>query len=218
LESFFHLSYFCSCSSCFLSSHQIVLGGFGDEVHIITIDGVHCRIEEPRVHNPGSAHYSHKFNAAGVGYEIGIAIYSSRLVWIAGPFPASRHDLTIFRGGKPDEDKDPNALIFSIPAGKKAIADSAYSAEAGDGGTIVISRPGDPPDLRRFKARAKARHETFNGRLKSFRVLDVPYRGLRLQHASAFEAVCVAVQYDMENGHPLFDMLHDVDEEEELEQ
>jgi len=106
-------------------------------------------------------HYSHKFNGAGVGYELGIAIYSSRLVWIAGPFPASRHDLTIFRGGRPDEEpKDPEALIFKIPEGKKGIGDSAYTAEAGLGGKMVVSRQEDSVALKKFKARAKARHET----------------------------------------------------------
>jgi hypothetical protein len=175
---------------------------------------VHCRINEPRSNHPGPEHYSHKFNAAGVSYELGIAIYSSRLVWIAGPFPASKHDLTIFRGGRPEEEKDQNALFFKIPEGKKAIGDSAYAAEAGVGGKMAVSRPEDPPDLARFKARGKARHETFNGRLKSFQILDVPYRHRELPHRFVFEAVCVAVQYDMEEGHPLFDMLHQLDNDE----
>ena len=163
-------------------------------------------------------HYSHKFNGAGVGYELGIAIYSSRLVWIAGPFPASRHDLTIFRGGRPDEEpKDPEALIFKIPEGKKGIGDSAYTAEAGLGGKMVVSRQEDSVALKIFKARAKARHETFNGRLKAFRVLDIPYRHRQLLHVSVFEAVCVLVQYDLEWGHPLFDMLHQINDDDDTD-
>lgn len=194
-------------------------GGFGEETHIISVDGVHCRINEPRMNNPGSVHYSHKFNGAGVGYELGIAIFSNRLVWIAGPFPASRHDLTVFRGGKLNEPKDPNALIFKIPQGKKGIGDSAYTAEAGENGKMEVSRSEDLPDVKKFKARAKARHETFNGRLKAFQVLDIPFRHRQLSHAAVFEAVCVAVQYDIENGSPLFDMLledneGDADEQE----
>jgi hypothetical protein len=169
------------------------------------------------MHNPGSTHYSHKFNGAGVSYELGIAIYSSRLVWIAGPFPASSHDLTIFRGGKPNEPKDPNALIFKIPQGKKGIGDSAYSAEAGENGKMTVSCDEDPIDLKKFKARAKARHETFNGRLKAFQVLDIPFRHHQLLHVSVFEAACVAVQYDLDNGYPLFDMLHQQVEDEQEE-
>jgi hypothetical protein len=119
------------------------------------------------------------------------------------------HDLTIFRGGKRDEPKDPNALIFKIPQGKKAIGDSAYSGEAGVGGKMSISRDQDSNHLKTFKSRAKSRHETFNARLKTFEALDIPYRHSAVPHVSAFEAICVAVQYDMEHGgHPLFDMLH----------
>ena len=80
---------------------------------------------------------------------------------------------------------------------------------------MAVTNPRDTLTVRRFKNRARARHETINGRIKSFQVLDVPYRHRELNHASVFEAVCVAVQYDMENGHPLFDMLHQVDDEEE---
>jgi hypothetical protein len=167
------------------------------------------------VHNPGSAHYSHKFNGAGVSYELGIAIYSSRLVWISGPFPASRHDLTIFRGGKPNEPRDPNALISKIPQGKKGIGDSAYTAEARENGKMAVTLNEDSDVLKKFKARAKARHETFNGRLKAFQVLDIPFRHRQLLHGSVFEAACVAVQYDMDNGYPLFDMLHQVVDENE---
>ena len=198
------------------TGEKIIWGGFGEEVFIISVDGVHCRIYEPRANNPGPAHYSHKFNAAGVSYELGVAIYSSRLVWVAGPFVASKHDLTIFRGGRAEEEpKDPNALIFMIPEGKKAIGDSAYAAVSGVGAKMAVSNPNDSLAVRRFKNRARARHETINGRIKSFQVLDIPYRHRQLHHASVFEAVCVAVQYDMENGHPLFDMLHQIDDDEE---
>jgi hypothetical protein len=136
-------------------------------------------------------------------------------VWIAGPFPASTHDLTIFRGGKPNEPKDPNALIFKIPQSKKAIGDNAYTAEAAEHGKMAVTRNEDSSALKKFKNRAKARHETFNGRLKAFQVLDIPFRHRQLLHVSVFEAACVAVQYDMDNGCPLFDMLHQVHNDEE---
>jgi hypothetical protein len=68
--------------------HQIAWGGFGAEIYIISVDGVHCRIFKPRT-DPGSKHYSHKSNSAGVMYELRIAIRSSRLVWIAGQSSAA---------------------------------------------------------------------------------------------------------------------------------
>jgi hypothetical protein len=57
-----------------------------------------------------------------------------------------------------------------------------------------------------FKARVKSRHETFNGRIKSFLVLAMPFRHDISQHKQCFESVCLAVQYDIENGHPLFEI------------
>ena len=47
-----------------------------DNIFIITVDGVHCRIYEPQI-DPGSKWYSHKFHAAGVAYEVAIAIRSN---------------------------------------------------------------------------------------------------------------------------------------------
>jgi hypothetical protein len=193
--------------------HKIVWGNFDeDDVYIITVDGVHCRIWEPRK-DPGTKHYSHKSNSAGKSYEIGIAIRrrgspGDFCVWIRGPFEASVHDLTIFRGGKKGKNNiwDQESLYFAIPDGKKAIADSGYIGEADLGGKISVTRDTDSEDLKRFKARAKARHETFNKHLKDFGVLDAPFRHQSLSHGVVFEAVCVVVQYDLMNGYPLFDV------------
>ena len=43
-----------------------------------------------------SDYYSHKFNKAGINYELGIALASQRLIWLNGPFPAGRNDLQNF--------------------------------------------------------------------------------------------------------------------------
>lgn len=192
---------------------QIVWGNFdNDDVYIISVDGVHCQIWEPRK-DPGAQHYSHKSNSAGKAYEIGIAIRRRNApgdfcVWIRGPFDASTHDLTIFRGGKKgnNDEWDQDSLYFAIPAGKKAIADSGYVGEADLGGKVAVTRDTDSEELKRFKGRAKARHETFNKHLKDFVVLDVPFRQQNLSHGAVFEAVCIVVQYDLLNGYPLFDV------------
>jgi hypothetical protein len=194
-----------------LKSKKIVWGGFGSDVFIITIDGVHCRIQEPRT-DPGPHNYSHKSNSAGVGYELGISIWENRLVWIAGPKDASTHDLTIFRGGKKADAKDPAALLAMIPEGKLAITDSGYAGEAYLGGKVSISRDADSPPIKAFKNKAKGRHESFNGRLKAYNILDQAFRGgkdgqdRKARHEEVFTAVCIAVQYDLENGHPLMEM------------
>ena len=66
-----------------------------DEVFIISVDGIHCRIYEPRI-EPSTKWFSHKFHGPGLVYELGIAIFHNQIVSIKGPFPASRNDWTIF--------------------------------------------------------------------------------------------------------------------------
>jgi sulfur relay (sulfurtransferase) DsrF/TusC family protein len=108
-----------------LAELKIVFGGFeGDEIFWCSVDGVHCMIFEPRK-DPSSKWFSHKSNGAGLTYEVACAIRGNRCVWVRGPFPASQHDITTFRGGKVGEQPwDPAALINLIPEGKRAIADS----------------------------------------------------------------------------------------------
>ncbi len=48
-------------------------------------------------------------------------------------------------------------------------------------------------------------------------MLDIPYRHRQLLHVSVFEAVCVLVQYDLEWGHPLFDMLHQINDDDDTD-
>jgi DDE superfamily endonuclease len=176
---------------------KVVWGGFDfDEIFIISVDGVHCRIQEVRK-EPGAKWYSHKSNGPGLSYELGIAIKSNRLVWINGPFPASQHDITIFRGN------DTPGLIDQIPNGKRAIGDSGYRGEPSK---VAITRDGDSAEVKKYKARVKSRHETFNARLKGFGVLDQAFRHSLDQHKMAFEAVCILVQYDIENGRGLFEV------------
>ena len=46
-------------------------------------------------------------------------------------------------------------------------------------------------------------HENFHHRIKSFEALNTPFRHGVVKHKVVFEAVCVVMQYDMENGRPL---------------
>ena len=50
---------------------------------------------------------------------------------------------------------------------------------------------------------AQARHESFNGRIKVFGILDTRFHHGVQKHKAVFEAACVIVQYDMETGRPL---------------
>ena len=176
-----------------------------DEVYVFSVDGVHFTINEVRT-KPGPEWFDPKSHSAGLAYEVAVAIRSSRIVWTNGPHPASKHDMTIFRGGTKKEKTETweqNSLYFKIPAGKKAIGDSGY---AGEPEKIAISLPGHSVATKKFFARIKSRHETVNSRFKFFNILDHRFRHGREKHKMCFEAVCVIVQYDMENGHPLFEV------------
>lgn len=162
---------------------------------ILTVDGTHCPIEEPKhpTRSRDTTYYSHKFNRAAVSYELAISTFEQKLVWINGPFPAATHDVTIYR----------SALIHLIPAGKKIIGDQGYRGEPN---TVSVYNPNDSDDTKKFKSRARCRHETFNGRIKFFGCLTKSFRHTLCKHKSTFEAVCVIVQYQLENGSPLFDV------------
>lgn len=167
-----------------------------DEYFILSVDGVHCRIHEPRS-QPSSGWYSKKFNRAGLMYELGVAIYHDNIVWINGPFPAGQNDIKVFR--------KPGGLMSKIPANCRAIGDEGYRGEPSK---VSTRNTFNSDEVKEFESRVRARHETVNSRLKSFAVLDQEFRSkgnTRMEkHKSAFEACCVIVQYELENGNKLF--------------
>jgi hypothetical protein len=60
-------------------------------------------------------------------------------------------------------------------------------------------------ELEKFKRRARLRHETFNGRLKCFGSLSAQtFRHGIDMHKFVFEANIVTVQYQVDNGSPIF--------------
>jgi hypothetical protein len=178
--------------SAFPSFYQVTWV-VGDKTFVVSVDGVHCRINEPRK-QPSATWYSHKFHSPALAYEIGLSIYTSEIIWVNGPFPAATHDLTIFRA--------PNGLLSQIPLGNRAIGDRGYSGEP----LCSVRSRFDTPEVREFKRRVRARHEIINARIKAYHALDTRFRHGMVKHKIMFEAVCVLVQYDMEHGHPLFDV------------
>jgi len=161
---------------------------------IATVDGVHCPINEPS-HGEWSKnpeHCSHKFGSSGLDYEIAINIFQNKVVWINGPFKAGKHtDIKVFRSG----------LKGMIPKGKLLVADLGYRGEK-----LLIATPNshDTIEVREFKSRALARHETFNGKIKLFKCLALRFRHGIKKHKVCFEAVAVIGVYMIENGAPLF--------------
>ncbi len=200
-----------------LKSKKIQFGPFDSKrTYLGTVDCVHCETNEFRT-DPNSKWYSHKHNGAGVSYEVVVDLCEDKILWTAGPKPASTHDITFFCGGtqvsknrhKNEATWDENALYFQIPKGKKLIGDSGYKGEPSKISATVDEHSAE---VKEFFARAKSRQETINTRLKSFTVLSGRFchgkgaeNKLRV-HQTCFEAICVLVQYDMENGHPLMEI------------
>ena len=164
-----------------------------EEFFILSVDGVHCRIYEPRT-QPSSGWYSKKFNKAGLTYEIGVAIYHNKIVWINGPFPVGQNDMKVFR----------KALMAKIPDGRRAIGDEGYRGEPSK---VSTRNTFNSEDVNEFANRVRARHETVNSRLKAFGILNQVFRSkgeVRMdKHKTAFEACCVIIQYELDNGTSL---------------
>ena len=96
-------------------------------------------------------------------------------------------------------------LKYKIAPGKKVHADLGYKSSRPDETMLAVPNPRDSKPLYNFKSRCRLRHETFNGRIKCFNVLSETFRHGEEKHKLAMEAVCVIVQYQMENGQPIFD-------------
>lgn len=177
----------------------------GDNIWIGTVDGTHVKTQEPNhpdlPKDPKA--FSYKNKAAGLSYEIAVLLWESRIIWINGPFPASRHDATIFAmpGGLKDKLQG---------SGMKLIADRGYG---GHSDTISTMNAHDSPEVSKLKTRARLRQESVNSKIKTLRITDSArfrHRGVHTDGQSkfkiCFEAAVVVTQYKMEINEPLFDV------------
>ena len=107
---------------------------------------------------------------------MGICIQTSEIVWTNGPYPCgSWPDLRIAR----------NEIIFLLDENEKILADGGYA----DGGQFFETPTGYNNEDQRMKQRARARHETINGRLKNWKILREPFRHGVEKHCNVFLAV-----------------------------
>lgn len=171
------------------------------EIFALSVDGIHFWIDEPRK-DPDAGHCSHKNNKAGVGYEIGLLIWHNRAVWGDGPFKPATHDKTKY--------EELSGLQSLIPYGKLVVGDRGYRGESieehGQYRTLSTRNTCDTSQVKDFKRRVRARHENFNARLTAFNILKNRFRHGRDRHQAVFNAVLVLVQFDLENGNPLWDV------------
>lgn len=166
----------------------------------VSIDTTDCRIQEPKgtgftksgkklPFNPKWC--SHKFKGAGVRYELAICIQTGDIVWLNGPYPCGEfNDIKIFK----------HKLQKKLLPNEKVEADGIYRGADG------ARSKGDfcsKSDLR-AKARARSRHETINGRLKSWACLREVWRHPLEKHKIVFAAVVVITQITFNVGEGPF--------------
>ncbi|MEL7342975.1 MAG: transposase family protein [Bacteroidota bacterium] len=173
---------------------------WGTDIWVISVDGTHCWINEPQhpEWSQDKEFYSHKYAKAGINYEFGIAIATSRLVWMNGPFKAGVNDVKIF------SERGLQAKLAECR--KKAIGDRGYRGKEYEK-QVSTYNAHDSRNVKKFKSRALKRHENFNGMTKRFACLHGRFRHGAGQFATCFEAVAVICQYQIESTQPLYDVL-----------
>jgi len=128
-------------------------------------------------------------------YKLGVDILAGNLVWIQGPYPASKYtDIKIFN----------KVLRNFFEPGEGVEADEGYR-----GHPNKIKCPGNdtnPAENRGMQGRARARHETLNGQLKNWGILSQVFCHHITMHGDVFRACAVVTQLTIENGEPLFEV------------
>lgn len=220
-----------------LRKFKIIFGGFEEgDIYPYSVDGVHFAtseflcpfasyfyilliyldaiLDEFRL-SPSADWFDFKSHGAGLKYEVATAIRRDAIVWLRGPFPASTADITIFRGGKAEEDEatwDPDSLYFATKAlgpDVKGVGDSAF---AGEPGALLTSKEGQSKDLCEFQSRSRLREETLYSRFKSWNILENRFRhghGTEERqnlHKHVVTAIAVITQFDLEHESPLFEV------------
>lgn len=131
-----------------------VVRGSSLQRSFVSVDGTDLKIKEPSPFT--TKWYPHKHNGPGVRYEAGIYIRNGEVVWANGPFlGGSNSDPTIFRQG----------MNKFLQEGERVLADRGYLD------SLAVAPNSERYCYKRFDYCSRARHETFNGGLKSFHVL-----------------------------------------------
>ena len=94
----------------------MVVAGISYFQHIASVDGTHCRIEEPTLDSFEEQRkcHSRKFESAGLDYEVALSLYQQKCVWIKGPYPAGKPDITVFRKKLKKKIKEARAAAMHV--------------------------------------------------------------------------------------------------------
>jgi hypothetical protein len=131
--------------------------------------------------------YSHKFHGPGLRYELGVCIQTGDIVWATGPFKCGRYpDITIFR----------HSLKQLLLPWEMVEADGGYRGDE-KCRTPTMARSWAEW---RAKGSARTRHETINGRLKRWAILNQVFRHNLDFHRHCFMAIAVLTQLGIDRG------------------
>ena len=164
---------------------------------LISIDGTDVRIPQQGAAIPGNPFSSFKFKGnCGLRYEIGVDILAGNIVWVNGPYAAGKYtDIEIFRGG----------LAHWLDEFERVEADDGYIGDAPQ----KVKCPGcasNPTENQEMQSRVRSRHETMNGRLKNWGILNSVYRHDLMEHGNVFRAIIVITQLGINGGEKLFEV------------
>ena len=137
---------------------------------------------------------SHKHARCAVKYQITLAVHSPKIVNISGPHRGGESDKTVL---------ELSGVLEKLQEGKLAVCDKGY-IDRKLAHKLSWPNPHDAPDTNEYKSRIRMRGETINGRMKFFKILRECYRHKIEYHNDVYMAVAVMVQYQMDNGAPIF--------------
>jgi hypothetical protein len=169
------------------------------EMFCISMDGVDFPMWERQhpLYPVDSKACSHKFKGCGAKYLIALSTFWSKCVFISGPF----------RGGMSDIDmtRESGLMDKLQQNGKVCIADRGFwSKSAEEKKHFALPDYMDSKELNNFKSRTRLRQETYNRRLKHFEALSKTFKHGFVKHGIALRAVATIVQYQMDNGSPIY--------------
>jgi hypothetical protein len=160
----------------------------------MSIDRTNFRIPQTEEAKTGNWFASHKYSLkSALCYEIGVSIIGGDLVWIQGPYQAGCfNDIAIFN----------KVLRHFLEPGERVEADNGYV-----GATDKIKcpdNPCNPVENEGMQSRARYCHETFNGRFKTWGILQQTYRHDIRRHGEVFRAIEIMTHLAISNGRSLF--------------
>jgi hypothetical protein len=160
----------------------------------MTIDGSNFPILQKGAARKGNLFGFHKYTQKfALHYELGVDIPAGNLVWVKGPYPAGAWNDIFFFNRVLSHCREPDECVE---------ADSGYVGHADK-----IKCPNNdcnPAENLGMQGTARSCHETLNGCLKNWGILEKVYRHNITVHGTVFYACAVITQLANTNCKPLF--------------